>query len=406
MSILSGSLDLNGNITSSGDISFSISGSGVVQTITEFTPTGTASYGTTLDIVSTNTTTYLSYGINIVATGSVGTGSYCCYLPQTPKKGKSVTIINDSGADLLVFPSTASGDINGAIDGYFVVPPDGQSYVFNCYENPLPGGWSSVSTPSGNITYNTGVITFNDTNNYLSFVNQSLTLPTDGVIAGSIFSSVPSPSEFGIFTGPFGQSCYYIPTNTWKKVNSVTVLTNVTGSLRDNSYLSLVNQFGQQVFLAGTSINASSTGNSIVPYFEFTTMLNNWSLANLGLQVQPEGNSNWAGVNCVSQTFNSVTPGIFSPTIGNPNISSQGVGAPGTMRLIWVINPYMEGVSITRMVGKNYVGSAWGSTALGNNFYSDQLYDMWWYHSFSPYLSIPGNLNNIKFRMILNVTPN
>ena len=214
MSILLGSLDLNGSISASGNISFTTSGSGVIQTITEFTPTGIASGS--LNALSTTTTTYLTYGINIVTTGSLTTSSYCCRLPEVPKKGKSVTIINKDGVDLFVFPSTASGDINGVVDGYFTVPSDGKSYTFDCYENPLPGGWSAINIPNGNTAYNSGIITYNASgSNKLSFVNQSTKVLTPYTVVGSNFAS-QNPLEFGIsniFPSPFA---YYIPVNTWK----------------------------------------------------------------------------------------------------------------------------------------------------------------------------------------------
>jgi len=143
MPTLSGSFSLLGSITASGDLKFTTTGSGVVQPITSIIPTGTASFVTGTTIVEgTNSTTFLQYGINLIET--VTSQSYCVKLPQVPKTGKQVTVINKSGVDLWVFPSTGSGEINGDIDGYLVIPSSGQTYTFDCYENPLPGGWSSA----------------------------------------------------------------------------------------------------------------------------------------------------------------------------------------------------------------------------------------------------------------------
>jgi uncharacterized membrane protein YgdD (TMEM256/DUF423 family) len=96
---ITGSLIISGTAALSGDISFSISGSGIVQTLTNITPTGTASFVSGTNIIEgTNSTTYLNYGINLIET--ITSQSYCVRLPLVPKTGKQVTIINISGGDL------------------------------------------------------------------------------------------------------------------------------------------------------------------------------------------------------------------------------------------------------------------------------------------------------------------
>jgi hypothetical protein len=416
MSILLGSVDLDGSIASSGNISFTTSGSGVIQTVTEFIPTGTASYGSTLNNVSTNTTTYLKYGINVVATGSLGTGSYCCRLPEIPKKGKSVTIVNNDGIDLLVFPGTASGDINGEIDGYFVVPSDGNSYVFNCYENPLPGGWSSTNTPNGNTTYNTGVISYNETSSgILSFINNSIKVVTPDYTGGSILLD-SNILEAGVIT-PYGYlppTAYYLPTNTWQKINSISILTNVTEALRYNSTLTLASGFNWVVKFAGTMNTATGAGISY-DVNEMLSMVSAWSQANLGADVVAQGNY-WAGATAINQTFNGATPGTFTPSPGNL-YTSTGVGTPGTMKMTWNINPFMAGAPVSKMIGKFYIGSILGTYNPNPNpitYGPPQLYDVYWFHSFQPCLNVIGyvdgnyvtDINNVRFRMRLNVTPN
>jgi hypothetical protein len=416
----SGSFAVTGSITSSGDIVFTTSSSGVIQTINEFTPTGVASGS--LNALTTTTTTYLKYGINIVATGSLTSSSYCCRLPEVPKKGKSVTIINKNGAELFVFPSTASGDINGQIDGYFTIPPDGQSYTFNCYENPLPGGWSTSNIPNGNIMYNTGEITYNATSSFqrLSFINQSTKVLTNGVTTGTVFWT-GNPVELGIEQGgifpyPFA---YYIPVNTWKYINSISIRTNVTGSFRGDSGLTLATQANAGYSYAGGTTPYTEGWPTIAafpPIDTFSTMLLGWGLQN-GVG-NPNANSwTWAGTPSIYQPFNSVVPGTFVSASGNPYISAGGVGAPGTMRMTWNINPYYNtpGAPIAKMVGKNYVGTALGSVYNANTSVSTpQLFDCYWFHSLSPYLSVAGyaggnyiqNINNVKFQMTLNITPN
>ena len=65
----------------------------LIQAVNTIIPTGTASFVSGTNIVdNTNTTTYLQYGINLVET--ITSQSYCVRLPQTPKTGKQVTIVN------------------------------------------------------------------------------------------------------------------------------------------------------------------------------------------------------------------------------------------------------------------------------------------------------------------------
>ena len=79
-------------------------------------------------------------------------------------------------------------------------------------------------------------------------------------------------------------------------------------------------------------------------------------------------------------------------------------------------HPNMIGSPITKMIGKNYVGTILGSLFEQTPPYTStpQYFDYYWLHSLSPYLSVAGNvsgsivsnINNIQFQMILNVTPN
>jgi hypothetical protein len=127
---------LTGNITASGDLRLTTAGNAVVRPVIDLVPNGTASYNPN----STNTTAYANYGINLITSSNAT--SYCLRLPETPVKGKAVTLINNSGINVVVFPSVIGGSINGVIDGVEIIPSDGKSYTYDCYENPLPGGWS------------------------------------------------------------------------------------------------------------------------------------------------------------------------------------------------------------------------------------------------------------------------
>ena len=166
----------------------------LIQTLTNIIPNGTASYNG-----FSNTTASLNYGINLITFAT--SQSYCIKLPQ-PVTGKSVIVVNKSGIDIKVFPSNIGGDINGNINGFAIVPPNGTSYAFNCYENPLPGGWSILSTNGTNqtlvsdaITSSVGPKLYPDVGweagkNKLTFINN------DMQITGSTFASFPPQFNF------------------------------------------------------------------------------------------------------------------------------------------------------------------------------------------------------------------
>lgn len=109
-----------------------------IDTVTDIIPEGNDS----------TTTALLSYGVNVIITAT--TSDFCVKLPQ-PTKGKKVTILNRSDIYIKVYPSNSGGDINGIVDGSFTIKNDGISYDFVCYENPLPGGWSTNATPLSSI---------------------------------------------------------------------------------------------------------------------------------------------------------------------------------------------------------------------------------------------------------------
>jgi len=393
MSRLLGSLDLDGSITSSGDFKFS-SGSGIVQLINTFTPTGTASYGRTFDDVSTNTSTYLEYGINVVATDSLTSGSYCCRLPQTPKKGKSITIINNDGVDLFVFPSTASGDINGIVDGYITIPSDGRSYTFDCYENPLPGGWSVNNIPNGNTVYNSGLITYNSSATYsrLAFVNQSTKISGSTSWAGSFIDNMSTPNGFGVNTypGSTAVSSYILPPINWSNINKITIRTNLTSSISVG--MGLIDIRYMTGYLTGTS-----TTGSIGSPVTYQTALNNFAALNLNAATMDGA---FTGVSAIYSPPATPSVGTFVPMGGNPLITST-VGGPGTQTLVWNLNSNMYGAAIAKKIGRYYITTV---SKYQNNLGGVYDVDVYWNHLFSPVLIIPTNITGVKFKMILNIT--
>lgn len=104
-----------------------------------------------LNGVVDTTTAKCIYGINVISAST--DLDFCCRLPLSPIKGRSVIIVNESTRAAKVFPSVTGGKINGVIDGGFNIPADGLPYTFVCYENPLPGYWSVVSRPTSLLVF-------------------------------------------------------------------------------------------------------------------------------------------------------------------------------------------------------------------------------------------------------------
>jgi hypothetical protein len=90
---------------------------------------GIAATGTT----AATTSTILEYAYNVIDTAT--DSAYACKLPFPPTKGKSCTIINISGREILVFPSISGESINNIVDDSISIPSDGTPYVFFCYED-------------------------------------------------------------------------------------------------------------------------------------------------------------------------------------------------------------------------------------------------------------------------------
>ena len=347
---------INGNVTASGDIRLTTSGSAVVRPIINLVPTGTASF----DPNSTNTTTYSNYGINVISTAS--SQSYCLRLPQTPTQGKTVTLINKSGINVLVFPSVIGGDINGVVDGYLVIPSDGKSYSFDCYENPLPGGWSVTNVNASSTTITSGVVNFNhSTSSYhIAFVNDSIKVSGSNLSSANAYNGLNTTQyAVGNFTNNFGTYIFgrtYPDTiagqNVWKSIDSIQVLTNITAS-NIQAYLRLS---------LGTTVeyysNSNPTGpvtpfNPIATYNSFNTnVLTPW------INNHPGTINSWmySTIQLPPQTT-SVVPGTFVSSSQNL-YTSVNVGDPGTLIINLPSLPtYTAAGGGFKMLGRNYIGS-------------------------------------------------
>jgi len=379
MPTLSGSFQLAGAITSSGDLLFTTAGSGIVQSITSIIPTGTASFVTGTTIVEgTNSTTFLQYGINLIET--VTSQSYCVKLPQVPKTGKQVTVINKSGVDLWVFPSTGSGEINGDVDGYLVIPSSGQTYTFDCYENPLPGGWSSATYyPSGVQVQFTGIISAsigshnNSTSgsNVLAYVNNSTKIT--GIGPGT--QSYPGNydqflnNQWGT-TGVQGDfvNSYYLPNQTWKRINSVQIFTNITGSLGGIGGDGMMPGHTISIskwllYQAGTSTLAPNYNYWLDPSWTAfkSSTYDTWIATNVSTTVSV---ADYAGA-WIGGYSPSIVPGTFIPTSPG-SVYSTAVGGPGTAKYTIFFNPNVTTNQEGKMIGKSFIGSYY-SSMLGYN---------------------------------------
>jgi len=394
MSILLGSIDLDGSIASSGNISFTTSGSGVIQTLTTIGANGTASYAG-----FSTTTASLNYGINLIDYAS--SQDYCVKLPQ-PVTGKSVIVINKSGIDVKVFPSNIGGDINGNINGFAVVPSNGTSYAFNCYENPLPGGWSVLSTNGTTQTLISEVISgsvgpkvypgagWENSNSQFIFINNTLKA------SGSVVASIPPQFNFlvpsidaqyqvssGITNGynyPWLTSRQY-PTDSWRRINSITLVTNLTG---ENSIVTstigwnLTLGFETHFYFASDPslrwIGGFWDNNTGYPNVDpaFTNWYNNvqtpWAAANDG-----NGSPNQIGyggsANGPVQSTVTITPGTFVAGDVSPYLAANA-GDPGTAK--FTIN-----------FPQQYMASFFGHTDLGARYISSFTPNQYYYNGAS-----------------------
>lgn len=217
-----GSLNVTGDLNVTGSVSASTlygNGSYITQDISDITLDGTD---------SSNTTQYLNYGINLIVSGDVS--NYVARLPQTPVKGRTVTVINNSGISMILYPSMNGGIINGVVNGAYSVPSDNQAYTFTCYENPAPGSWSApVVAATGQ--YDSGEITINLTgaNWFTDFISASD--PSRWTQASS-FNSSTGWSYDGLnhpyYIYQAGDSVAWKPPVLWSYITKLTVYTNMT----------------------------------------------------------------------------------------------------------------------------------------------------------------------------------
>jgi len=405
-----GNQSIVGAITSSGDFRFTTVGNSIIYPINDFKPNGTASFfpNSITDIQGSNTSASLSYGINLIATAS-GT-QYCCTLPTTPQKGKSVTVINKSGVDVRVFPSQTGGDINGTIDGNFTVPSNNESYIFNCYENPLPGGWSIVSSGGGQTTYTSGEISIAITSS-LPFVNiavnndiQQSTQGPAGPFNG--LGSLATDINAYIATTPLSNfiSPVFLPDTPWTKINGVQVISNLSGSYgnEDNGQF-IITRVIHNVFNTTRNVNNGYYNQFAFnsTYYNFVnSTYNTWLNTNIGNSNVVNGAAQISIYPWYTQYTPQfyTTPGAFVPSATSP-IVSDTVGGPGTWRSKKL---YPTDVAWGKKIGKNLIGTYYDPQQLSNiEFYDCR--SVGFLAMINPY-AYSGTPFVLKLRFIINVT--
>ena len=408
---LNQNVTINGNITASGDLRFPNTGSGVVRPIMDLIPNGTASYSPNL----TNTTAYANYGINLVTTSSAT--AYCFRLPQTPVKGKLVTLINNSGINVVIFPSIVGGSINGIVNNYITLPSDGKSYSFDCYENPLPGGWSLTSPQLSTTTINTGVINFN----LSQPISRSLSYISDNIKAygqntstnlSSFGTLISLPKyEANVYINPY--SGYVLAHSTilpdspagvgvWQSVNSVIIQTNISASLINNFNFEFNIGAGCYFYYNPNNPNYNSSFPTPVflpssfyntqEYNDFVTfVVDPWFISHPGAVFNM---GSIVSINGYGGTFTTnIVPGAFTPSMASI-YTSTNIGDPGTFSLIISNFPLSTNATLPGFAwfGNNFVGTMYSSTyGLIDLYYTNQL---------SPgvrSLSSTPNIPNIKF---------
>jgi hypothetical protein len=171
------------------------------------------------------TTTYLNYGTNVITTASLT--NYAIRLPYPPIKGKSVTIINVSDKPIVVYPSINGGSINNVVNGAGIVPADGKSYTFTCWENPLPGAWSWM--PPAINQYDSGEIAVitPGSSQVITAVNASFYNTSTGLNSSGGGALDPFFMKDVPMSGASGLGSLAKPSTVWNSITKVKVYTNI-----------------------------------------------------------------------------------------------------------------------------------------------------------------------------------
>lgn len=372
---LSNPLEIEGNVIVSGTVTanaFYGDGSNLTQSINEIRLTGDR---------ASNTSTYLNYGINLINTGS--SINYAARLPMTPVKGKTVTVINNSGISMVLYPSMDGGSINGVLNGSAVIPSDNRAYSFTCYENPAPGSWSGAFLAATN-QYDSGEISADNSLGSLGWVSASD--PMRWVESSAInsntgwaFDGLNNP-YYQIIpqTGNYSGSVAFKPQTPWSFITKITVYTNITAG-------------GSQTF-----------GLAHGAFYNFYTPGSTLSADLLDSQFGASGNFGTPAYgylqNVVAGTPTTVSgTGYYATSITGANGTfTQHCGEPGTKwgELIYTSQPFE--------IGDRFLGTS--NWPLGQ-FSIPTLSDKWSTRYINFAFQPRGNTVGLKFRFIIDYIP-
>ena len=261
------------------------------------------------------TTTYLNYGTNVITTASLT--NYAIRLPYPPVKGKSVTIINVSGYPIVVYPSVTGGSINNVVDSSALVPNDGKSYVFTCWENPLPGAWSW--TPPAINQYDSGDITLPSpsTARVSAASTNFLNLDAQNTASSDVANDGLTKPLF-VNNTVTDRGIYFKPSNHWNLITRIKIYTNTNAPLSFAlKYSYSVNYYN---ITTGELVNSSSSGSG-----DYLT-----------------GN------------INTAVPGTFVPSAGQTYLSNF-VGDDGTV--YGIFNNASSVFTNSSVVGDKFLGT-------------------------------------------------
>lgn len=174
------------------------------------------------------TTTYLNYGTNVITTASLT--NYAIRLPYPPIKGKSVTIINVSGYPIVVYPSVDGGSINNVVNSAATIPNDGESYVFTCWENPLPGAWSWRAPATAQ--YDSGAIVLpSPSTGRVSAASKNFLNLDAGNSASSDVAENGLGKPLFINNTIADKGIYFKPSRFWNLITKIKIYTNTNAPL-------------------------------------------------------------------------------------------------------------------------------------------------------------------------------
>lgn len=345
------------------DIEFGNMGFGVINAVANITASASSSINPSGLSVYPVGATQLNYGVNVI-TAADG-NNYCVKMPTTPRKGKELTIINKSGIPIYVFGESAAASLNGIIGNNVILPSNGVAYKFVCYDNPLPGGWSITSTGASNIVISdiiggvNGLLISQSTipnpyfYQYNSIVNNSMyALGGGGLSTTSVwaYNLLNNPQHDAGVGQPFLDNnvwCYFTPDPAWRRINNITIYTNLSSSINNNVPQLQLNFGGYasvSFYQAGTTIQGSPAleqpGNITPAALQtFETNVLNPFFTDLGYTYIPWGaagsiifsTSQGGSINQVPGTLTPANPG-YAPISATDftGYLSTNPGDPGT----------------------------------------------------------------------------